>query len=563
MNEASNAQISSQTNAQTGHQQSKGFNLVDIVAGLSIAGLLLPEAVAYSGIAGLPPQAGVIGLLIGLLCYGLIGTSRFAIVSATSSSAAVLYSAIYSMSDIDPANRLLLASGLIILTGGFFVLASLAKLGEISNFIAKPVLRGFAVGLAITIVIKQFPNIVNVKPTHSDIFRYINDLALGLPHWNLIGLAIAVGALILLKIFAHWKTIPGALLVIAGGIALDVSGFTTAHGVAAVGTINLTLEWPTLPSLSRLEWLRLGELAIALLMILYAESYGAIRTFAIKHGDNSAPNRDLMALGVSNILSGFFHGMPVGAGYSATSANESAGAQSRWSGWIAALVVLTLVLTLLPWIEHTPEPILAAIVIHAVSHSITWDAFRPYFMWKRDRIIIVSAVLAVLVLGVLDGLLAAIGVSLIMMLRTMSEVRVAWLGELGDSHDYVDILRHSNAITVPDVLIARPESALFFANAEKVFGLILAKIKAAPTTKIIIISFEESPDLDSTSLEALRDFADNMQKRNIALLFARVKDPLRDILKTVNLPEIPATCYDARSVADAMTEAKALLAKTA
>ncbi|MDE2421061.1 MAG: SulP family inorganic anion transporter [Gammaproteobacteria bacterium] len=555
-----NESASPQTNNP--HEQ-RTFGLVDLIAGLSIAGLLLPEAVAYSGIAGLPPQAGVIGLLIGLLCYGLIGTSRFAIVSATSSSAAVLYSAVYSMADIDPAHRLLLASGLIILTGGFFVLASIAKLGEISNFIAKPVLRGFAVGLAITIVIKQFPNIIDVKPTHSDIFRYINDLALGLPHWNLTGLVIAVVALVLLKIFAHWRTIPGALLVIAGGIALDVSGFTAAHGVAAVGTINLTLEWPTLPTLSRLEWLRLGELAIALLMILYAESYGAIRTFAIKHGDSSAPNRDLMALGISNILSGFFHGMPVGAGYSATSANESAGAQSRWSGWIAALVVLALVLTLLPWIEHTPEPILAAIVIHAVSHSITWDTFRPYFMWKRDRIIIVSAVLAVLVLGVLDGLLAAIGVSLIMMLRTMSDVRVAWLGELGDSHDYVDILRHSNAITVPDVLIARPESALFFANAEKIFGLILAKIDATPSTKIMIISFEESPDLDSTSLEALRDFADNMQRRNIALLFARVKDPLRDIFRTVNLPEIPTTCYDARSVDDAMTEAKALLAKNA
>lgn len=558
MNKPANNQMSSQTN----NPQNKGFNLVDIVAGLSIAGLLLPEAVAYSGIAGLPPQAGVIGLLIGLLCYGLIGTSRFAIVSATSSSAAVLYSAVYSMSDIDPTHRLLLASGLIILTGGFFVLASIAKLGEISNFIAKPVLRGFAVGLAITIVIKQFPNIVNVKPTHSDIFRYINDLALGLPHWNLTGLTIAVIALALLKIFAHWKTIPGALLVIAGGIALDVSGFTAAHGVVAVGTINLTLEWPTLPSLSRLEWLRLGELAIALLMILYAESYGSIRTFAIKHGDNSAPNRDLMALGVSNILSGFFHGMPVGAGYSATSANESAGAQSRWSGWIAALVVLVLVLTFLPWIEHTPEPILAAIVIHAVSHSITWDAFRPYFLWKRDRIIVVSAVLAVLVLGVLDGLLAAIGVSLIMMLRTMSEVRVAWLGELGDSHDYVDILRHPNAITVPDVLIARPESALFFANAERIFSIIQHKINHLPNTKIVIISFEESDNLDSTSLESLENFVQIMQKRNIRVILARVKDSLRDIFQVANFPELPPSCYGGYSVDDAVRDAKQLIASS-
>lgn len=539
------------------------WHIADLVAGLSIAGLLLPEAVAYSGIAGMPPQAGVIALLIGLLCYGLIGTSRFAIVSATSSSAAVLLSAVTAMAGNDVALRLVLACGLVILTGCFFALASVAKLGEVSNFIAKPVLRGFAVGLAITIIIKQFPNIVAIHPTHSDIFRYVNDLALGWSHWNLTGLMIAAAALIALKVFAHWRAIPAALLVIAAGIALDVSGFTAAHGVAAVGTINLTLNMPTLPDLDHTQWLRLSELAIAMVLILYAESYGAIRTFAIKHGDKSTPNRDLMAFGVANIASGLFHGMPVGAGYSATSANESTGAQSRWSGWVAAIVVLVLVLTLLPWIEHTPEPILAAIVIHAVSHNISWETFRPYFLWKRDRIIVVSAVLAVLLFGVLYGLFTAIGVSLVMMLRNMAESRVAWLGELGDSRDYADIKRHPDAKSVQGILIARPETSIFFANAEEMFGLIQAKVDATPATKIVIISFEESPNLDSTSLEALRDFADNMQQRNIQLLFARVKDPLRDIFKTVDLPEIPPTSYDPRSVDDAMNEAKALLANTA
>ncbi|AXI01960.1 SulP family inorganic anion transporter [Aquirhabdus parva] len=531
--------------------------LADLVAGLSIAGLLLPEAVAYSGIAGMPPQAGVIALLIGLLCYGFIGTSRFAIVSATSSSAAVLVAAVSSMAGPDLSLRLLLASGLVILTGVFFILASVAKLGEASNFIAKPVLRGFAVGLAITIVIKQFPNIIAIHPTHSDIFRYVNDLIIASPQWNLTGLLIAVVALTLLKVLATWRAVPGALIVIAAGIALDVSGFTTSHGVAAVGTINLSLSMPTIPDLTRTEWLRLGELAVAMVMILYAESYGAIRTFAIQHGDPSAPNRDLMAFGIANIASGLFQGMPVGAGYSATSANESAGAQSRWSGWIAAIVVLILVLTLLPWIEHTPEPVLAAIVIHAVSHNISWQTFRPYFLWHRDRIIVISALVAVLVLGVLDGLLAAIGVSLIMMLRNLSESRVAWLGELGDTRDYVDIKRHPDAKTLPNVLIARPESSLFFANAERIFGMIHDQVLNLPATQIVIISFEESPNLDSTSLEALRDFADAMQKKEVKLLLARVKDPLRDILQRANFPEIPASCYDPRSVYDAVSEARA------
>jgi MFS superfamily sulfate permease-like transporter len=542
---------------------SRSTRIADLVAGLSIAGLLLPEAVAYSGIAGMPPQAGVIALLIGLLCYGFIGTSRFAIVSATSSSAAVLLSAVTSIAGSDMALRLVLANGLIILTGLFFVLASVAKLGEISNFIAKPVLRGFAVGLALTIVIKQIPNMVGVHPTHGDIFRYVNDLILGLPRWNLTGLLIAVATLALLKALATWRAVPGALLVIAGGIALDLSGFTASHGVGAVGTINLTLAMPTLPDLTRAQWLRLGELGVAMVMILYAESYGAIRTFAIKHGDSSAPNRDLMAFGVANIASGFFHGMPVGAGYSATSANESAGAQSRWSGWIAALVVLLLVLTLLPFIEHTPEPILAAIVVHAVGHNISWQTFRPYFLWKRDRIIVVSALLAVLVLGVLDGLLAAIGVSLIMMLRTISESRVAWLGELPGSQDYVDIKRHPDAIILPDILIARPQTQVFFANAERVFSYIVNHLNAQPAVKIVIVSLEETADLDSTTLEALEDFAGLMKKRNIKILFARVKDPLRDVLAQANLADLPACSYASRSVDDAVHEAQGIMLQAA
>lgn len=534
--------------------------IADWVAGLSIAGLLLPEAVAYSGIAGLPPQAGVIALLIGLLCYGLIGTSRFAIVSATSSSAAVLLSAVVSIAGPDTALRLVLANGLIILTGLFFILASVAKLGEISNFIAKPVLRGFAVGLALTIVIKQFPNIIGIHPSHGDIFRYIGDLISAIPHWNMTGLLVAVCALALLKILAYWRAVPGALLVIAAGIALDLSGFTPSHGVGAVGAINLSLDWPTLPDLTRAQWLRIGELGVAMVMILYAESYGAIRTFAIKHGDASAPNRDLMALGIANLASGFFHGMPVGAGYSATSANEAVGAQSRWAGWYAALIVLLLVLTLLPYIEHTPEPVLAAIVIHAVGHNISWQTFQPYFQWQRDRIIVVSAFVAVLVLGVLDGLLAAIGVSLIMMLRTLSESHVVWLGQLSDSHDYADLKRHPDAITLPYLLIARPQTQLFFANADRVFAYIRQQVIRQPAVKFIIVSLEECADLDSTTLEALENFAGEMKQRNIKILFARVHDPLRDILARARLADLPPSSYDPRSVDDAVQEAKRQMA---
>ena len=366
---------------------------------------------------------------------------------------------------------------------------------------------------------------------------------------------MALIALAAQKLLSRWPAVPGALLVIAAGIALDVAGVTAAHGVAAVGPIHLALGWPSVPDIGIAQWLRLGELACAMLLILYAESYGSIRTFALRHGDATSPNRDLLALGVANLVSGLFHGMPVGAGFSATSANEAAGAQSRWAGWIAAGVVLALVLTLLRWIERTPEPVLAAIVIHAVSHTIRPSIFSPYFMWRRDRIVAIAAVLAVLAFGVLDGLLVAIAVSLVMLLRNLSETRVASLGKLGDSHNYVDIERHPEARVPVGVLIVRPESPLFFANADRIFAQIRAQIEVGSAAHVVIVSLEESPDLDSTSIDTLSEFADYLHARSTRLLLTRVKDRVRDVLKRANLPRLPDANFAAWSVDDAVREA--------
>ena len=526
--------------------------IADLVAGVSIAGLLLPEAVAYSGIAGLPPQAGVIALFAGLLVYGLFGSSRFAIVSATSSSAAVLFAATTAMPGVDAATRLALGAGIVLLAGVFFLIAGLAKLGAVSSLIAKPVLRGFALGLALTIVVKQLPQVLAVQPAHSDFFRLVFDLAASWRHWNLAGAAMAIAALVLMRVFSRWRAVPAALLVIVAGIALDASGISRAWGVTAVGPMALDFSHPGLPSLDRAQWLSLGELAFAMALILYAESYGSIRTFAMRHGDNVAPNRDLLALGGANLLSALFQGMPVGAGYSATSANESAGAQSRAAGIVAGLVVLVAVLTLLPWIAHTPEPLLAAIVINAVSHTLNPAALRPYFQWRRDRLVALVAVAAVLLLGVLDGLLAAIGVSLLLLLRGFSRTNVSWLGRLHESHDYVDVARHPEALVPPGVLIARPEVPLFFGNADAMFAAIRARIDGAPALHRMVLSLEESPDLDATSIEALCEFAAYMRVRGMPLALARVKDEVRDVLSKVASPDLPAAAYAPWSVDDAV-----------
>ena len=522
----------------------------DAIAGLSIAGLLLPEAVAYSGIANLKPQAGIIALVAGLACYALLGGSRFAIVAATSSSAAVLGAATAALAAGDPSLRSALAAGLVLVTGGYFLVAGIARLGNVTDFIAKPVLRGFAFGLAIVIVAKQFATMVGVSPQSSAIPLFIGELIARYAAWNWVGVAVGASALALLFALGRLRALPGGLVVIGFGIAathwLDLPRF----GVAVVGAIRLELAVPTLPHLTRAEWQRLGELGVALAMVLYSESYGSIRSFAIKHGDSVAPNRDLLALGVANLVSGLGLGLPVGAGYSATSANEAAGASSRWSGAFALAAMLVVVSTLLPSIALTPEPVLAAIVIHAVSRSLHPSIFRQYFAWHRDRLVALAAVLGVLWLGVLDGLLAAIAISLMMMLRRFSESSVCVLGRLGSSHYFVNIADHPDARPIAGLLILRPEEPLFFANVERILALARDRIVTAGTElRAVVISLEESFDLDSSSVEAFVAFFDWAAARGTRLILARVKHPVHELLRKVvssarNAPELIGLSVD-------------------
>ncbi|MCU6435478.1 STAS domain-containing protein [Undibacterium sp. Jales W-56] len=503
----------------------------NVIAGLSLAGLLLPEAVAYSSIANLPAQAGIVALFAGLFCYGVIGSSRYAIVAATSSSAAVLASASAAMANGDNSIRLAAAIGLVMLTGIFFVMAGLFKLGSISDFIAKPVLRGFAFGLASIIIIKQAANVLHIHLHHSDIIRILGELFGQVHDWNLVSGGIGLAALVLLFIFARIPGLPGGLIVIILSILIGKWIDLSQYGVGYVGEINLHLETPSLPRMSYPEWLRIGEMSIAMVMILYAESYSSIRNFAMKHGDQVSPNRDLLALGFSNVISGLFHGMPVGAGFSATSANEANGATSRLAGWVALMTLLVIVLTLLPMIALTPEPVLAAIVIHAVSHTLRLSIFYPYFTLHRDRLVVIAAVIAVLLLGVLDGLLVAIGVSLLMLLRKLSESTLSILGRLKNGHDFVSKVAYPDAKSIPGILILRPESGLFFANAERILALAKNYIAiAGDDAKVTILSLEESPDLDSSSVEAIIHFCEEISAKNTYLFLARLKIPAQQVL---------------------------------
>jgi MFS superfamily sulfate permease-like transporter len=525
-------------------------NLADILAALSIAGLLLPEAVAYSGLANLPPQAGVIGLFAGLICYGLVGRSRFAIVAATSSSAAVMAAATSALGAGDENARVLLASILVPCTGLAFVLAASARLGAISNLIARPVLRGFAFGLALVIALKQVPTLAGLHSHSGSFFGLLLEMVRTLSGANPAALATGLAALAGLFGLERVRRIPGALVVIVGGIA--GSGWLNAHGVSLTGSIHLSLAPPRFALPAHLDWLQLIEFALALMFILYAESYSSIRTFALKHDDAVQPNRDLLALGVANIVSGLFQGTPVGAGYSGTSANDAAGAQSRAAGLVAALIILVLVLVCLPFIERIPAPVLAAIVIHAVSKSLRLGPIRSYFRLRRDRLITVISIVAVLVFGMLNGLLFAIAFSLAMLLQTLARPRLSELGRLGN-HDFVSVERFPNSLRKPQVLVLRPEEPLLFANADPIMALARVKVQQRASVKLLVLSLEESPDLDASSIECLSEFSTWLSGRQVELRLARLKDNARDALLRAGIAQLPPTALEYSSVDDAVS----------
>ncbi len=528
--------------------------LPDIIAGISIAGLLLPEAVAYSGIGNLPPEAGVVGLFAGLVVYAVCGGSRFAIVSATSSSAAVLAASVAAlMGDGNAADlRIALAAGLTLLTGALFIASAAARFGNLSDFIAKPVLRGFSFGLAIVIIVKQWPKVVSLHTQSGDPLPLLWELLARLREWNPWGLCTGLLALLLLSASGRFRRVPGALIAIALGIASEHWLHLSAHGVGLVGDIRVHIGIPALPRLPWIEWLHLGEAALAMMLVLYAESYSSIRGFALKHGDAFAPNRELLALGLANLASGLIRGMPVGAGYSATSANEAAGAQSKLTGGIAAALILVLVMTLLPMLALTPEPVLAAIVIHAVGHTLDPRLFKPYLQWRRDLGVLSVSIAAVLLLGVLDGLLLAIAVSLAVMLKNLAQTRVSILGQWRDSHDFVALNHHPDAKPIAGALIVRPEAPLFFANAERMLGEVRGMAAGRGDLRTVILSLEESPDLDSTSIEALIELAIAMAAQNRTLLLARLKDRVLHALQRADIATLPDAHMNFHSVDDAV-----------
>ena len=470
------------------------------------------------------PGRAITAAIAGCLAYAIAGRSRFAVVSPTSSSAAILAATLAALPG--PAvDKGALATLVVLLCSGCFLAAWVLRLGALTGFIARPVLRGFALGLAITIILKQLPAIAGVRVPAPDLYHLLAGLGATFARWNMLSIGLGAATLALLLALRRVPQVPGALLVLMAGIGVALA--VPLPGVAVVGPTDMALALPALPSFTWALYSRAAQFTLPLVLILFAESWGTMRALALRHGDSLDAGRELRALGVANLASAVVSGMPVGAGFSVGNASESAGALSRATAVVAALGLAALIAAAGPMVARLPEPVLAVVVIAALVHALDPAPLVRLWRLRRDGVVALAAALAVLAFGVLNGMLIAIMLSLAALLRRLATPHVAQLGRLGDSHDYVDIARHPEALHLPGIAIWRAAEPLFFANAERVLGMIVARGGGAPA---LIVSLEESADLDSTALDALLEFDAAAARRGVRVQLARAHDRVRDLL---------------------------------
>jgi MFS superfamily sulfate permease-like transporter len=508
----------------------------DLVSGLCVAGLLLPEAVAYAGLAHLPVGHALSASLVGLAIYALFGGSRFAIVAPTSSTATLAGAAALSLTGAGPGGSAAYTQAflaVVLLSGLMLMLLASARQGQLSSFISRPVLRGFAFALAVTIVIKQLPDALGLAlPPEmgagpgSVLAFVIRERA----QWHGPSVAVALSAALLMAVLRPWPQVPAAMGVIVLAIAAAQGFDLQALGVREIGAVAplaWRFGWPQLPFQ---EWMRVGELAFGLVMLVFAESWASMRSTALPHGDALNANRELMVLGACNVGSALLQGMAVGAGFSATSANAAAGAVSRKSGLVALLVIGAAVSFALPLLQLLPRPVLAVAVIGALWHALSPQPLINVWRMNRDRLLVLGAAFAVLLLGVLYGMLAAIGLSVLAALRRFSQPVVHELGALGASRNFVDVNTQPAALAVEKLLILRPEEPLFFGSAEQVMAEVLVRANARTGLDDVLLSLEESADLDSTAVECLMELDHALARSGKRLLLVRVKTTVRELL---------------------------------
>lgn len=515
----------------------------DLVAGLTVWAVLVPEALAYATIAGVSPVVGLYAAVPALVLYAALGSSRHLVVGPMAASAALSAAAVADIAARTGADFTQLTIALALVTGVLGLLAGLARLGFLASFISEPVLKGFIIGLALTILVGQLPKLFGVPKTEGDFFEQTWGLVGELGDtqgWTLLVGAVSLAIVVGFRRFV--PQVPGSLVAVAAGIAAVPLLGLEDKGVAIVGTIEAGLPSVGFPDLGWSDYTGLVASAVGILLVGFAEGLGAAKTYATRDHYTVDPNRELIGLGAANFGSGLASGMVVNGSLSKTAVNGAAGARTQASGLLVAVLTVVTLLFLTGLFENLPEATLAAVVIAAVIELVDYRALvRLWRIWtapladiygraaRADLIAAVAALVGVLVFDTLPGLFIGIAVSVLLIVYRASRPHVAVLGHVTDQRHWVDLDRHPDAIPAPGVLVVRPEAGLFYANADNVHAAIRESID--DDTRAVVLDLESVPVIDVTAAQMLVDLHDELARVGLRLLIAREVGQIRDVLR--------------------------------
>jgi high affinity sulfate transporter 1 len=512
----------------------------DIVAGVSVAAVAVPIAIAYAQLAGVPPVYGLYASILPLVAYALWGSSRQLIVAPDAATCAIVATIVFPLAGPDPARYLALTAALAMMTGLFCLAAGALRLGFLTNFLARPILTGYLNGIAISVISGQLGKLFGFPLKPAGFFRLLREFLSRLKETHLLTLALGLGCLVLLRILKRVAPkLPAPLVVVALGILASELFHLRAQGVALLGAIPAGLPALRLPavSLSDLGSLAFGGMGLAL--ISFTSAMVTARGFAVKNRYDIDSNQEFVALGVADLGAGLLQGFAVSGADSRTAVNDSVGGKSQVTGLIAAgLFVLTLLFLTTP-LASLPITVLSAVLI---SSAIGLFDLRALVGLRRispqEFRLSLLTLLGVITVGVLPGVLVAVGLALIQLLANASRPHDAVVGRVPGTGVYHDIAGHPEAETFPGLVIYRFDAPLLFFNSDRFKSRVRSVIHEAGTKpRCLILDAETMSGMDTTGAAGLGEVCDELDDEGVTLAVAGAKGPIRSMLARTGLTQ--------------------------
>ena len=531
----------------------------DVIAGVTLAAYAIPVSLAYASLAGLPPQVGIYGYLLGGLGYALLGSSRQLAVGPTSAISLMVAASVVQMAEGDAQRYVQIASLAAFTVAGLCLLAWLLRLSVLVRLISDSILVGFKIGAGLTIAMTQLPSLFGVAGGGHNFFERVYLLIGQLGHMQIVVFAVGAIAIALLLMGERW--LPGrpvALAVVALAISLATALGLPANGVPVTGNIPQGLPSLAGPALRLRDIEGIMPLAAGCLLLAYIEGVSAARTFAAKHGYELDPRQEFLGIGAANLGAALGHGYPVAGGLSQSAVNDKAGASTPLALVVASITLALCLLFLTDLLENLPKAVLAAVVLTAILGLFDFRALLH--MWRVSRIdfyAATTAIMGVLLLGILQGILLAALVSILLLLARASQPHVAFLGRIPGTNSYSDLARHPENEPLGNVIAFRPEASLLYVNAGSVLETVMTSVlNDRSKIRAVICDLSASPYVDLAGARMLRALYGELAARSIALQIVGARGRVRDLLRADGLAEKVGELERAVSLDDAISDAR-------